>query len=157
VAGLRHIGTKTGFSSLGPEVTIAAPGGNCVNTGDTDPCLYPILAASNTGTKGPVASTYTDSFHPSLGTSFSAPLVAGTVALMLSQRPTLTPAQVTSLLKTTARAFPTSGSSGSVLQCHAPTSTAQDECYCTTTTCGAGMLDAAAAVASVRAVVPRID
>ena len=32
VAGLRHAGTKVGFSSLGPEVAISAPGGNCVNT-----------------------------------------------------------------------------------------------------------------------------
>ena len=45
VAGLRHIGTKVGFSDLGPEVSIASPGGNCVNTGATDPCLYPILTS----------------------------------------------------------------------------------------------------------------
>jgi hypothetical protein len=32
VAGLRHIGTKVGFSDLGSEITISAPGGNCINT-----------------------------------------------------------------------------------------------------------------------------
>src|SRR5262249_9164795 len=38
VAGLRHAGTKVGYSSLGPEITIAAPAGNCVNT--SGPCLF---------------------------------------------------------------------------------------------------------------------
>jgi serine protease len=155
VAGLRHIGTKVGFSSLGPEVTISAPGGNCVNS--TGACLYPILAATNTGTQGPVASTYSDSFNVSVGTSFSAPLVSGTVALMLSQQPSLTQAQVIAALKSTARAFPTTGADASVTQCRAPDATKQDECYCTTSTCGAGMLDAAAAVAAVSTVTAHID
>jgi serine protease len=43
VAGLRHAGSKVGFSDLGPEIGIAAPGGNCVNIGEGEPCLYPIL------------------------------------------------------------------------------------------------------------------
>ena len=30
VAGLRHAGTKVGYSNLGPEVGISAPAGNCV-------------------------------------------------------------------------------------------------------------------------------
>jgi len=155
VAGLRHIGTKVGFSSLGPEVAISAPGGNCVNT--TGPCLYPILAATNTGTTVPVSSTYTNSTNISVGTSFSAPLVSGTVALMLSQRPALTPTQVIATLKSTARPFPTSGAGSTVTTCQPPSATKQDECYCTTSTCGAGMLDAAAAVAAVSAVLPHID
>jgi serine protease len=33
----------------------------------------------------------------------------------------------------------------------APSAVPQDECYCTTTTCGAGMVDAAAAVAAAQA------
>ncbi len=33
VAGLRNVGTKVGYSSFGPEVSIAAPAGNCVNSG----------------------------------------------------------------------------------------------------------------------------
>jgi serine protease len=54
---------------------------------------------------------------------------------------------VRSTLQRTARAFPTSGAGAGVAACTAPTSTAQDsECYCTTSTCGAGMLDAGAAV-----------
>ncbi|HJV59342.1 MAG TPA: S8 family peptidase [Albitalea sp.] len=147
VAGVRHIGTKVGFSSVGPEVTISAPAGNCVNL--TGACLDPLLTTINTGTTVPVANTYSDSFISSLGTSFSSPLVAGTVALMLSVNPALTPAQIKAKLQATARPFPTTGADAGVLQCHAPNGQVQDECYCTTSTCGAGLLDANAAVLSV--------
>ena len=37
VAALRHVGTKVGFSDVGPEIAIAAPGGNCVNIGASEP------------------------------------------------------------------------------------------------------------------------
>ncbi len=50
VAGLRQVGTKVGFSSLGAEVTLSAPAGNCVNTTTGSPCLYSILTTTNTGT-----------------------------------------------------------------------------------------------------------
>lgn len=146
VAGLRHVGTKVGFSDLGPEVAVSAPGGNCVN--ESGACLYPLLSTTNTGTRGPESADYTDSYDVTLGTSFSSPLVAGTAALMLSANPALTPAQVASALKTSARPFPTTGGDVGSPVCQAPTGTPQDsECYCTTNTCGAGMLDAGAAVA----------
>src|ERR1019366_2977598 len=32
VAGLRNVGTKVGYSSFGPQVSVAAPAGNCVNS-----------------------------------------------------------------------------------------------------------------------------
>ena len=157
VAGLRHAGSKVGFSDLGPEITIAAPGGNCVNTAAGTPCLYPILTSANSGTRGPVAngSIWTDSYRISVGTSFSAPIVSGVVALMLSARPTLTPPEVIATLKRTARPFPTTGAdNGSdptpVPMCQPSDGvTEQLQCYCTTALCGAGMVDAAAAVASV--------
>ena len=146
VAGLRHVGTKVGYSSIGPQVALAAPAGNCVNL--VGPCLYPLLTTVNSSTTTPQAgiNTYTDSGDPTLGTSFSAPLVAGTIGLMLSANPALTPAQVTAVLKSTARVFPTSGGESAATICHAPNGVDQLECYCTTDTCGAGMLDTARAV-----------
>ena len=154
VLALRHAGTKVGFSDLGSQIAIAAPGGNCVNITAGSPCLYPIIAATNAGTQGPAASGWTDSFRASVGTSFASPLVAGTVGLMLSVQPTLTPALVRGHLQATARPFPTSGAdNGSdptpVAQCTAPSEGVdQLQCYCNTALCGAGMLDAGAAVAT---------
>ena len=150
VAGIRHAGTKVGYSDLGPEIAVAAPAGNCVNASGA--CLYPLLTTSNSGATTPVTnaaggSIYTgDGDNASLGTSFSAPLVSGTVGLMLSANPTLTPAQVLAALKSTARPFPSTGAAAGVSACTAPTAVAQGgECYCTTSTCGAGMADAGAA------------
>ncbi len=161
VAGVRHAGTKVGYSDLGPEIAISAPAGNCVNA--SGPCLYPLLTTTNSGKTAPIAnaaggSIYTDgAADPSLGTSFSAPLVSGTVGLMFSANPTLTPAQVLAALKSTARTFPATGSGTAVSACTAPTATAQaTECYCTTSTCGAGMLDAGKAVAAVAIAVANI-
>ena len=155
VAGLRHAGTKVGFSSLGPEVALAAPGGNCVDTGANAACLYPILTTTDSGATVPAGSTYTDSYNTSVGTSFSAPLVAGVAALALAVHPEVTPEQVKQLLEETARPFPAVGSipsSSTAPECTPPqyslmgTPVDQLECYCTSETCGAGMLDAGAAL-----------
>ncbi|HEX7439600.1 MAG TPA: S8 family serine peptidase [Caldimonas sp.] len=166
VAGLRHIGTKVGFSDLGPEITISAPGGNCINITPGSECLYPILTTSNSGTTTPVAGAagaiYSDSFtHASLGTSFSAPLVTATVALMLSMQPALTPDEVRFKLQNTARTFPTSTvdeSGATISVCTLPTASSapQDQCVCSAGLCGAGMLDARAAVLAAAGVQARI-
>ena len=159
VGALRHVGSKVGYSDVGPEIAISAPGGNCVNLGTNEPCLYPIITALNSGVTTPVAgsSVYSDAFNASVGTSYSAPMVAGTIALMVSARPALLPSELRSLLQASARPFPTSGADAGTKVCHAPTGVDQDQCYCTTSTCGAGMLDAAAAVqAALAPVVARI-
>jgi len=59
----------------------------------------------------------------------ATPHVTGVISLMFSVDPSLTPAQVLSILQSTARPFP-SGSS------------------CTTSICGSGIVDAAKAVAA---------
>jgi serine protease len=166
VAGLQHTGAKVGFSDLGPEVAISAPAGNCVNISG-GPCQYPILTATNAGKTTPIAddASYTDSENYSAGTSFSAPLVSGTAALMLSVRPDLTPAQLRQLLMSSAKPFPTTGAlsdvpSAQVKQCTPVQAnpsgavTPQLQCYCTTETCGAGMLDAGAAMRAVLSIDP---
>ncbi len=164
VLALRHAGSKVGFSDLGPEIAIAAPGGNCINITAGSACLYPILSATNTGSQGPVSSSWTNSFDITVGTSFSSPLVAGVVALMVSQQPALSVAQVRSALQSSARPFPTSGADNGpsdptpVAQCRAPaTGVDQLQCYCNTSFCGAGMLDAGQAVAAVSGAFARID
>jgi serine protease len=152
VAALRHVGTKVGYSDVGTEITIAAPGGNCVNTGATDPCLYSIVATTNTGSRGPEQAAYSDSYKISVGTSFAAPLVAATAALVASAAPSKSPADIRSAITGSARAFPsTGGADSTVVACHAPDAREQLECYCTTSTCGAGMLDARAALSGAEA------
>ena len=157
VGGVRHAGTKVGYSNLGPDVTLSAPAGNCVNTAGT--CLYPLVTTSNNGPTGPGASTYTSGGNDAtLGTSFSTPLVVGTVALMFSAIGTLTPAEVIAALKASARLFPTTGADASVKACKAPSAVPQDsECYCTTSTCGAGLLDAGAAAAAIAKAVAHVS
>lgn len=156
VAGVRHTGTKVAFSDVGPEVTVSAPGGNCVS--DVGDCQYPILSTTNRGKTTPVAgatgATYTNGSNYAVGTSFSAPMVSGAVALMLSVNPSLTPAQAASLIKATARPFPATGADAGVPSCGAPTGVDQYECYCSNLTCGAGMLDVGAAVRAAAAGMP---
>jgi serine protease len=156
VSGVRHIGSKVGYSNIGPEVALAAPAGNCVNL--QGPCLYPLLTSLNLGQRQPAGSGYSDSLDFTVGTSFAAPLVAGTVGLMLAVDPTLTPGKVREILQGTARPFPTSRplapGEEPVPACRAPDGQDQLECFCTSTTCGAGMLDAGAAVARTLALRP---
>jgi serine protease len=148
VAGVRHAGTKVGFSSLGAEIGIAGPGGNCVNTGAGQPCLFSIVVPTNLGTTGPGLSSYTDQLNFNVGTSFSAPLVAGAAALMHAVNGRLGPGQLTARLQRGASPFPPNPSTG-LPTCHVPINNADlqaSECYCTTQTCGAGMVNANGAV-----------
>jgi serine protease len=86
-----------------------------------------ILSTLNSGTTTPGADSY--AFYQ--GTSMATPHVAGVAALMLSKTPGMTPDQVEAKLKSSARTFPAS-------------------CV----GCGAGLVDAAAAVGTVIVVPP---
>ena len=159
VAGIRHAGTKVGFSSLGPEVTVSAPAGNCVNTIGT--CVYSLQTTTNSGTTGPVANddaytgnqqTTTDQPKgPNLGTSFSAPIVSGIAGLMAAANSNLNTCQLLSRLKEGSQPFPQT-STTTTTACHVPTSSSDVsqtlECICTLDgkTCGAGMANALGAV-----------
>lgn len=148
VTGLRHVGTKVGYSNLGPEVAVSAPAGNCVNASGA--CLYSIDTTYNTGTTTPGNNDYTNQFNTNLGTSFSAPIVSGIAALMKAVNGNLNPSQLIARLKEGTTAFPVS-SDPAIPNCKDPKSSSklQDtECNCTTRTCGAGMANAAKAVAA---------
>jgi len=123
VAATNKAGGRAYYSNFGDSVDIAAPGGetNVLSTRG-------IRSTSNTGPFGPGV----DSYAYYQGTSMAAPHVSGVVSLMLSSNPSLTTAQVRSLLRANVTAFP-GGSS------------------CAVSYCGSGILDAAAAVAASQA------
>jgi serine protease len=152
VAGLRHAGTKVGYSNVGPEVGIAAPAGNCVFVStQVEPCVYALNTTTNTGTQSPQSSAYSSPvFQATFGTSFSSPLVAGTAGLMKAVNPSLTPALIIARIKESARAFPATSidASPQPAACVLPTVNPLQnaECICNTQVCGAGMLDAHGAV-----------
>jgi serine protease len=144
VAGLRNVGTKVGYSSFGPEVTIAAPAGNCLVTSGS--CLRSIDTTVNDGTTVPSANGYTNETEPNLGTSFSAPIVSGIAALMRSANANLTPAQLVARLRASASPFPPGGAG--LVTC--PGDSSGGECACPNdgTQCGAGMVNAYQAVSN---------
>jgi len=160
VTAVRHVGTKVGFANLGPDVTIAAPGGNCVNIGIGDACLYSLDTTTDLGLTTPNQSGYTDRLgNINVGTSFSAPIVAGIAALMFSVNRQLTPEELAGRLQESARPFPVS-SDRTVPTCRVPAHPDEQqlsECNCTTATCGAGLAHAPGAVAAALRPIARVS
>jgi serine protease len=138
VAALNRDGFKASYSNFGPDVVVSTVGGDDSSGawGDllTDGGL---LTLYNLGTTGPGAAGYARVF----GTSFAAPVVAGTISLMLSVNANLTVDQIVAGLRLSARPHVTSNVIG---QCSASN---PGRCICTSTTCGAGILDASQALA----------
>lgn len=110
VAATGYTGGRASYSNYGTLIDVAAPGGDG---------SYSVLSTLNTGTTAPAS----DSYAGYQGTSMATPHVAGVAALMLSVNASLTPDDIESRLKSTARAFPASCSG-----------------------CGTGIVDATAAV-----------
>ncbi|HTV97759.1 MAG TPA: S8 family serine peptidase [Steroidobacteraceae bacterium] len=147
VVGLRNVGTKVGYSSFGSGSSIAAPAGNCVQT--TGDCLRSIDTTTNLGTTTPADDSYTDEANPNLGTSFSAPIVSGIAGLMRSVNYNLTPAQLAARLQASATPFPQSSADETSQPPTCPaTDASSGECICPIdgSQCGAGMVNALAAV-----------
>ena len=140
VTALRNVGTKVGYSNYGTAAGIAAPGGNC---GSSAVCQYPFYTTKNSGLTVPNINTYTTADDAEVGTSFASPLVAGVMALMCSVNSSLSPDLLVRRLKSSATAFP---AVANVASCSALTHGSEAECNCSTTTCGAGMVNAAKAV-----------
>lgn len=120
VSALGRQGELAAYSNFGAGVSLAAPGGNV-------PSDNGILSLGDQGTRQALND---NSYRRKQGSSLAAPHVAGVVSLMLAVNPGLTPAQVETLLRASVRGF-RSGSAND----------------CVPGRCGAGVLDAAAAVA----------
>jgi serine protease len=120
VAATDRGGDRASYSNFGSVVEVSGPGG------ETATASNGILSTLNSGTTTPANDAY--AFYQ--GTSMAAPHVAGLAALIIGQQPAITPDQVLSTLQATARPFPLGSS------CHAGN-------------CGAGIVDAFAALSSL--------
>lgn len=136
VAALNRNGLKATYSNFGPMLTVATVGGDNHVPGDD---RWAQLADSGLRTVGNDGRTSVGSsaYYPYFGTSFSTPVVAGAVSLMLSQNSALTVDQIEQGLRVSARPHVTSPVPG-VASC---SNANPGRCLCTAATCGAGILD----------------
>lgn len=145
VAALNRDGFKATYSNFGPQIALAAPGGDAAlgTTCDAQLADSGIVSTGNLGETAPGQAGYV----AANGTSFAAPQAAAVASLMLGLNPALTVDQIDDGLRRSARphvqtpllgecALPSDGDTGHV-----------GRCGCTTATCGAGVLDADRALA----------
>jgi serine protease len=137
VAATDRNGERAAYSNHGSFVDLAAPGGSSGIDGG-------IVSLSNAGTTTPDLGPAGWTYSSKQGTSMAAPHVSGVVALMLAANSSLSPAQVEQILKQTARPFPISPR-GAQFTCSSDPAALYH--------CGAGMLDAGAAVRAADALV----
>ncbi len=148
---------NSGTTPVTNTTTISAPGGGCGNqsydgsqpsgstclaTGISGANQY-VISTINKGTTTPV-TTNGDTYAGYAGTSMATPHVAGIAALLLSNNPTLPPDTVAELMTTTARPFPANTYCQRVAMPGQPNP------------CGAGMVDASAAMTELLARKPLV-
>lgn len=134
VGAVNRAGARAPYSNFGLAMTIAAPGG--LRTFNDDP--NGVLSTVNAGTTAPDITPSGDLYAFYHGTSMATPHVAGVASLMLAVNSSLRPAQIRQILQQSARPFATSADCG--------------PCQC-----GAGILDAAAAVSAASVTPPIAD
>ncbi len=143
VTSVNRDGFKAAYANFGAAVRLATPGGDDASGGDCaagDANLRDggLVSTGNLGAQAPGLAGYVTAS----GTSFAAPAVAATAALMLAVNPALTLAQIEQGLTASARPHALVPLLG---DCAAGSNTGR--CACTTSTCGAGLLDADQALA----------
>jgi serine protease len=126
VSATNRYGGRAYYSNYGATVEISAPGGAQNYANDPNG----VLSTLNAGDTSPSTPNY--EYYQ--GTSMAAPHVAGVASLLYSVDPSLTPAEVLSVLQTTATTFPADS------ETH-PCSTPGN--------CGSGIVNAAAALREV--------
>jgi serine protease len=144
VAALNRLGLKSTYSNFGAAVTISTVGGDPgPGAGYTDAGVWGsalgddgIFTTSHNDNTAPALGTSSSNYAIYAGTSFSAPMVAGVIGMMLDVAPSLSVDDVFRGLRASARPHATSALIG---QC---SNDNPGRCVCTTSTCGAGMLDA---------------
>jgi serine protease len=146
VGATNRNGGRAYYSNYGSTVDVAAPGGDgCNPIGEAMPTSLADCEGGVWSSANMIQSTYNagtttpgaDSIGALQGTSMATPHVAGLAALMYSVKPTATPAEIESTMKSSARAFPSVSSH-----------------QCTTANCGAGIVDSNAAVLAMGGTTP---
>ncbi len=127
-------GYRASYSNVGRDADVAAPGG------DLSPSIERVLVATNKGVDTPSSEF---GYRPATGTSVASPHVAAVLALMLSVKPDLSNRELEALMLDSTRAFPKST---------APLN--DTDVSCEPSLCGAGILDAFAAVQAVETHIP---
>ena len=103
VASVANNGQKAYYSNYGSDITIGAPGGSFISGGefndrDTILATSPIVPQLADPGKYQIDSMY----GYMQGTSMAAPVVSGAIALLYEENPSLTPAEVETILQDSA-------------------------------------------------------
>lgn len=149
VTSINREGFKANYANFGPQIALAATGGDAATAGSGAKCDElladsGIVSTSNLGDTAPGAAGYA----AASGTSFAAPMAAGVASLMLAIDPALTLPQIEDLLKRSARPHVATPQLGSCSLTDNPKNPGR--CGCTAASCGAGILDADRALVLAR-------